>query len=240
MLQPGQFRELSQLLPKFSEVLIRNSQLLDNVLETLELQTHSMVILAVLSAKLVHASNINNLKVDDFIPLLIQIKDFVNGFDVEQIKLVGELYAEMCHILTDILVDLEIPMRGINVLCMAIKKIQTSKSQLTSVHADLCKLCLLAKSFKPALEFLDVDVTNINIEDDSKYFLLYYYYGGMIYTALKNYENALYFYEVCVMTPASAVSHIMIEAYKKYILVSLILTGKVNLLPNYTSNLIKR
>jgi len=29
------------------------------------------------------------------------------------------------------------------------------------------------------------------------------------------------------MTPASAVSHIMIEAYKKYILVSLILNGKV-------------
>lgn len=62
---------------------------------------------------------------------------------------------------------------------------------------------------------------------DAKYFLLYYYYGGMIYTAMKNYERALYFFEVAVSTPALAMSHIMLESYKKYILVSLILHGKV-------------
>lgn len=64
--------------------------------------------------------------------------------------------------------------------------------------------------------------------NDSKHFLLYYYYGGMIYTAMKNYERALYFFEVVVTVPAMVVSHIMLEAYKKYILVSLILHGKVN------------
>lgn len=30
---------------------------------------------------------------------------------------------------------------------------------------------------------------------DAKHFLLYYYYGGMIYTALKNYEQAVFFFE---------------------------------------------
>lgn len=64
--------------------------------------------------------------------------------------------------------------------------------------------------------------------NDSKHFLLYYYYGGMIYTAMKNYDRALYFFEVVVTVPAMVVSHIMLEAYKKYILVSLILHGKVN------------
>jgi len=63
---------------------------------------------------------------------------------------------------------------------------------------------------------------------DTKYFLLYYYYGGMIYAALKNYDRALYFFEVAITTPALAVSHIMLEAYKKYILVSLILHGKAS------------
>lgn len=62
---------------------------------------------------------------------------------------------------------------------------------------------------------------------DAKYFLLYYYYGGMIYTAVKNYERALYFFEVAITTPAVAMSHIMLESYKKYILVSLILHGTV-------------
>ena len=62
---------------------------------------------------------------------------------------------------------------------------------------------------------------------EAKYFLLYFYYGAMIYTALKKFERALYFLEVVITTPAMAVSHIMLEAYKKYILVSLILHGKV-------------
>lgn len=66
--------------------------------------------------------------------------------------------------------------------------------------------------------------------NDSKYFLLYYYYGGMIYTSLKNFDRALYFFEVVVTVPAMVVSHIMLEAYKKYILISLILFGKVSIL----------
>lgn len=37
----------------------------------------------------------------------------------------------------------------------------------------------------------------------------------------------MYFFEVVVSTPALAMSHIMLESYKKYILVSLILHGKV-------------
>ena len=63
---------------------------------------------------------------------------------------------------------------------------------------------------------------------DVKHFLLYYYYGGMIYTAVKNYDRAQYFFRVCITTPALAVSHIMLESFKKYILVSLILEGKVS------------
>lgn len=139
--------------------------------------------------------------------------------------------------------ELKTPLRGIDLLCRAIRKIRLFESQLTSIHADLCQLSLLAKCFKPALEFLDVDITSISQEGgqfDSRYFLLYYYYGGMIYTVLKNYDRALYFFEVCVTTPAMAVSYIMLEAYKKYILISLILHGKVLNLPRYTSQVINR
>lgn len=159
------------------------------------------------------------------------------------------------------------------------------------------QLCLLAKCFKPALPFLEMDMMDICKENgayDAKHFLCYYYYGGMIYTGLKNFERALYFYEqvpahswntpkciwrmmianfesefvyvcpeciikchifsgiyvddhVCLIfscqaitTPAMAVSHIMLEAYKKYILVSLILHGKVQPLPKYTSQIVGR
>lgn len=75
---------------------------------------------------------------------------------------------------------------------------------------------------------------------DAKYFLLYYYYGGMIYSAIKNYERALYFFEVAVSTPALAMSYIMLESYKKYILVSLILEGKISSIPKFSAPVITR
>ena len=46
----------------------------------------------------------------------------------------------------------------------AIRKMRLNESQLTSVHADLLQLCLMAKNLKPALEFLNVDVTDISSE----------------------------------------------------------------------------
>eukprot|EP00795_Rhopilema_esculentum_P002942 gene2942-1188_t len=105
------------------------------------------------------------------------------------------------------------------------------------------QLCLLSKNFKPALRFMDIDVTDIHKENgqyDSRYFLLYYYYGGMIYAAVKKYDNALFFFEVAVTTPAISVSHIMLEAYKKFILVSTYLHGKIVTLPRYTSAVVPR
>ncbi len=75
---------------------------------------------------------------------------------------------------------------------------------------------------------------------DVKYFLLYYYYGGIIYAILKNYDRSLYFFQVALTTPSMAVSHIMLESYKKYILIALILHGKVPSLPKYTSQVVNR
>lgn len=75
---------------------------------------------------------------------------------------------------------------------------------------------------------------------DPKYVLLYYYYGGMVYSLLKEWDKALFMFQMCVTTPAMAVSHIMLEAYKKHILVSLIRLRKVPALPKYTSNVVNR
>lgn len=105
----------------------------------------------------------------------------------------------------------------------AIDRLATSKSQLTSLHAALCCLCLKAKNLLAALPFLDADITDILKEVpfdrplsldvsllgdyryqlnhgpqhfDTKHFLCYYYYGGMIYAALKQFERALFFFEI--------------------------------------------
>lgn len=237
----GNFRELCEIIGKSDEVLQRNSAHLNTVLETLDIQQHSLGVLAVLVAKFSLPQGNPDV---DRTTTFQQIQDFINNCNGEQVRFCPELYADLCHLLTDHLVELKQPIRGIEVLKKAIRKIQLFDSQLTSIHADICQLCLLSKCLKPALEFLDTDVTSIGTElggaNDSKHFLLYYYYGGMIYTAMKNYDRALYFFEVVVTVPAMVVSHIMLEAYKKYILVSLILHGKIQPVPKYTSQVVCR
>ena len=41
-----------------------------------------------------------------------------------------------------------------------------------------------------------------------------------------------------ITVPSMAVSHIMLESYKKYILVTLMVNGKIPTLPKYTSHVI--
>lgn len=81
--------------------------------------------------------------------------------------------ADLCHLLTNHLVELKQPIRGIEILKKAIRKIQLFDSQLTSIHADLCQLCLLSKCMKPAIEFLETDVTGIGLEVSVCFFYCY-------------------------------------------------------------------
>ena len=109
--------------------------------------------------------------------------------------------SDLCHILTSELVTRgsEAAIRGISVMTRAIRKLQQVATALTPVHSDLAKLCLVSKCFSPALPFLDTDINIIckeNGQFDAIYLLLYYYYGGCIYTALKNFDRALFFFEV--------------------------------------------
>lgn len=62
---------------------------------------------------------------------------------------------------------------------------------------------------------------------DGKVLLLYFYYGGMIYTALRKYKEALFFLEACLRVPTCTLSYIMLEAYKKFVLLSLYHYGEV-------------
>lgn len=63
--------------------------------------------------------------------------------------------------------------------------------------------------------------------DNTSHLLTYLYYSGLIHTALKHYDQAIYFFEACTRVPAITLSHIMLESYKKYVLVCLIHLGEV-------------
>ncbi|XP_045130958.1 COP9 signalosome complex subunit 3-like [Portunus trituberculatus] len=235
----GNYGEVVKYVSKSTDVLAKNVAHLDTVLATLQPQSHSLGAVAVLCVRLQ-----NTLHTDANIDTLhATVAEFISVCSDEQIKYAPDMMADMCGSYADLLVAGNCAMRGIEVLSTAIYKTQESPLHLTSIHAHLLHLCLESKCFKPALKFMDVDVMDISKERgnyDVKHFLLYYYYGGMIYTAIKNYERAQYFFRVCITTPALAVSHIMLEAFKKYILVSLILEGKIGKIPKYASLVVTR
>ncbi|CRG84672.1 COP9 signalosome complex subunit 3 [Talaromyces islandicus] len=65
--------------------------------------------------------------------------------------------------------------------------------------------------------------------------LQYFLYGGMIYMALKKWNKARHFLSIVISSPAvNSVSLIMVEAYKKWVLVNLLEKGVVAPLPKAT------
>ncbi|KAK7498299.1 hypothetical protein BaRGS_00010559 [Batillaria attramentaria] len=233
----GNYTTLVEFIAKNMDMLGKNAAHLDNVLATLDYQQHSIGVLGILVIKY----SVPN--ITDFETLFVQTQEFVTSCNGEQVRYAPDNFAELCHKFASQLVERKQPTRGLAILTQAIQKIQLHPAQLTSIHSDLCQLCLLSKNMKPALRILDADITEISREGghyDAKDFLLYFYYGGMIYTALKNYSRALYFFEMAVTTPSMAVSHIMMEAYKKFILVALIVQGKIPTLPKYAPQVVPR
>uniref|UniRef100_A0A7N6AJ81 COP9 signalosome complex subunit 3 n=1 Tax=Anabas testudineus TaxID=64144 RepID=A0A7N6AJ81_ANATE len=230
----GQMTQLCELINKSGELLAKNLSHLDTVLGALDIQEHSLGVLAVLFVKFSMPN------IPDFETLFSQVQLFISTCNGEHIRYATDTFAGLCHQLTNALVERkQLSGRAVCEL-HAIQWHTVSHPHHIPISPQLC---LLAKCFKPALPFLELDMMDICKENgayDAKHFLCYYYYGGMIYTGLKNFERALYFYEQAITTPAMAVSHIMLEAYKKYILVSLILHGKVQQLPKYTSQIVGR
>ncbi|KAL5991110.1 COP9 signalosome complex subunit 3 [Asimina triloba] len=132
---------------------------------------------------------------------------------------------------------LQVPVRGIAPLKIAIRKIQPSSEHLTTLHPDFLLLCLSAKCYKAALCILEEDIFEV---DQPRDIFLYSYYGGMISIGLKRFRKALEFLHNAVTAPMMVLNAIAVEAYKKYVLVSLIHTGQVPSFPKYTSSVAQR
>ncbi|OTF79532.1 COP9 signalosome complex subunit 3-like protein [Euroglyphus maynei] len=237
----------------FGDTAFKNSLIVDELIRNLDIQENTVAILYLLcrqqtnqqnnqngggvtsSSSLTTSSSSNNNNTanptkSSSRQSISQIIEFINDCNEHQIKKAPNHFASLCHSLTEYLMDSDQPLKGLDPLSKAIQKVQQLPTQLTSIHTDLCKLALVGKCLKPALTFLDIDVTDISRENDCydvKYFLAYYYYGGIIYSIIQNYERAFLFFQTVLSITGAAISQISIEAYKKYILVSLLQNGRV-------------
>jgi COP9 signalosome complex subunit 3 len=135
------------------------------------------------------------------------------------------------------------PILAIGPMRLAIERFAPTPGHLTGLHKHFLKECLLSKHYKDALPILSNPITEVQPQQCAiSVFdhLAYHYYGGMVYIGLKKYNDALDFFSLVISAPANVSSQVQIEAYKKFVLVSLLVKGRIEQLPKYTSLVVLR
>ncbi|TYG99398.1 hypothetical protein ES288_A10G192500v1 [Gossypium darwinii] len=169
---------------------------------------------------------------------LLIIARFLSSCVSEQIRLASHKFIFVCKRFKNQLVLLGEPLPGVALMLTAIRKFRSSTEHLTALHPEFLLLCLLAKSYKTGHSILEEDIFEVDQPND---LFLYCYYGGMICIGQKHFQKALELLHNVVTAPMFAVNAIAVEAYKKYILVSLILHGQFSTsLPKYSSSAAQR
>lgn len=193
-----------------------------------------------------------------------RIESFLESFDARQIRYLGKEFTHIIDVALKYARSTNQPALVIKPLRNAILRLDPSGSMLTSTHLHLVKLALETRTYDAAVPVLDKFIfqfpgainhpkpaficeeglppvayitpesklsTKLKYQDVLEYFL----YSGMVYIGMRKWDSALECLENAVTYPAREVSKIMVEAYKKWVLVGLLLEGKLLHLPRYTS-----
>jgi len=232
-------KEFLDNLPKYADAFSRQSWAnLEAALVQLGDASHTLGAVGILNAK-AKSSDLST----NFDAFVVQLTSFIANADGVQLRQCPILIVEICQIVADHLTKRRQSIKGINLIIAAIKALQSHPRQLTSIHAILLELCLASHALKSALPFLVDDIDDFTSElrgSECKSLLLYFYYGGMVFASLKKFREAIYFFEACIRVPATTLSHVMLESYKKFVLVSLIQNGEVPQPPKTAAQVVNR
>jgi len=232
---PELLESLQKELKKYQEILSKQQHNIDSAIDALDNNRHSLGILHLLAIKAL-ALTIDS---EVFIHHVVQ---FIKYCSVRQIRFDPKKFRLVCFKFTEVCRETKQPIRAIQPLRQAINKIGSGE-HITPQHALFVQSCITAKCYKAAIPVLerfvfkiDPDLTGIESVDTR----LYFYYGGICFVGMKKFAKALEFFEAVISAPALVISSIMIEAYKKYVLVSLCHKGEVGNLPRYTNSSLVR
>lgn len=230
--------QLQSELSKNRDVLVKAIGQVDYALASLDPKKHSLGFLHILSL-LCDKRILARFDLEVFVA---QVSRFLIECSARQIRYDPKKFSLVCHHFANVCREMKQPIRAVKPLKQAIWKVAAG-DQLTPQHQLFAMSCLLSKNYKQAVSVLNRFVYEVEpsksaiTSEDTR---LYFYYGAMIYIGLKQYNKALEFLEFVIGAPAHAASAIMAEAYKKYVLISLIVKGEVSELPNYTNQQVLR
>ncbi|KAJ4834305.1 COP9 signalosome complex subunit 3 [Turnera subulata] len=225
----GDLHALHGYLKQTEGLLHAESTRLLPLLDRLDPATHSLGYLYILEACTSGPVSKEQAK-----SLVLVLARFITSCTAQQIRLAFDKFVAVCKRFKDQVLLIEDPLRGVAPLLEAVLKLRSSSEHLTPLHPDFLQLCLLAKCYKTGLSILEDDIFEV---DHPRDLFLYCYYGGMICIGQKRFRKALELLHNAVTAPMSSINAIAVEAYKKYVLVSLIHNGQFSTsLPKYASS----
>eukprot|EP00928_Gymnodinium_smaydae_P087118 TRINITY_DN71451_c0_g1_i1.p1 TRINITY_DN71451_c0_g1~~TRINITY_DN71451_c0_g1_i1.p1 ORF type:complete len:437 (+),score=94.34 TRINITY_DN71451_c0_g1_i1:157-1467(+) len=237
-------KKLKDFLRHEQESLNANVGQIDQALQALDPAQHTMGIAFLLAAQCA-AGGYANPKAT-----FAYIGNFLRFGDEYQMKKASTPVNTVCRAYAQMAIEdgKRAMLASITPLRRAVEKLRPDPETLTPVHADYLRVCLKVKAYHLGAQLLDQPIFDIAMATGPTVcpqlpvasFLCYFYYGAMIRIGLKEYNQALQLLRVALTCPASCLSAIQADAYKKYVLVSLKVNGELVALPVYSSSIVQR
>lgn len=235
-------KKLKDFLRHEQESLKANAHQMEQALQMLDPVQNTLGVAFLLSAQL--SANV----CQDRRQALAYVGNFLCMSDEEQLKKAAVPVNTVCKFYAQMAIDegQQTTMSSIRPLQAALEKLRPTPETLTPVHAEFLRVCLKAKAYHLGARVLDQPIFDIacgngNFSQMSpQSFLCYFYYGALIRIGMKEYAKSLQLLLVVLTCPASCLSAIQADAYKKYVLVSLKVSGECQALPVYASHIVQR
>jgi len=183
------------------------------------------------------------------------ICNFLQVADGQQAKKAASPMTAVCRSFAQMAIEMgqQSMLRSLKPLRSALEKLQDTPETLTPVHMEFLRVCLKVKVYHIAAHFLDhsaiYDIavstgsgnsSNSPAQVNPQSFLSFFYYGALVRIGTREYAKAIQLLLVALTCPATCLSAIQADAYKKYVLLCLKVHGEVKALPVYTSHILQR
>lgn len=169
---------------------------------------------------------------------------FLEHCDWQQVVIAPKCVGTVCQKFCQVCISEGRVREALLPLRSAACKMGAGKSSITPLHPEFLQCCLVAKCYSLGARFMDEQqifgVDPVATGLTPLHFLRHFYYGGIAYVGTKQWKEALNSFFMLVTAPANVLSSLVVEGYKKMMLVSLIMSGSIPALPKYASNAVTR
>ncbi|KAG0636556.1 hypothetical protein HOY80DRAFT_1054128 [Tuber brumale] len=180
-----------------------------------------------------------------------QVVIFLETFNPKQVRCAQDIFRRLVEYFFSFATESGKPIIAVRPIKKAI--LRFSPAKFSFLHPLFLRLCLEAKCYRDAAAIVDIDLVEFPCVSTGKVaenarareityqdVLTYFLYAGMIYMGIKEWRRAADYLTYVIVAPGSACSQIQIDAYKKYILVGLLLDGKSLPIPRSTTSAANR